>query len=429
MKRLLGCAAVTAFLFLGCEGPQPSAPEPSSSQGSSSESARTQTTPPPAQTATVEMEAAATPAGISAGAKAIQTYQCTRCHTISGVEPTTLEFDCAGCHKRMKAGEALLGSEKQALYQERLSSLLHVPALTAMGRFRRDWVQAFVKDAYDLRPNLGPSMPRFRMSTSDATAIAAFLVPEAEHKAPPPGDAQAGREAMEARGCMSCHRFTGVPAIAAAPVPSITPSEHELAKKRAPDLRFARERMRPAVLAKWIQHPREVKPGTTMPELGLSAEESRDIATYLLSAQLKEMTYVPMPERLPLLTQEVTYAQVNERVFGALCRHCHSDPSLVIGDGGPGYDGGFGFPKRALDLSTYAGIRSGALDDNGKRRSIFKKDRRGDPKLIAHLWARHSEVAGKPIEGTRGMPLGLPPLPPKDIQLIETWIAQGRKRG
>jgi hypothetical protein len=48
------------------------------------------------------------------------------------------------------------------------------------------------------------------------------------------------------------------------------------------------------------------------------------------------------------------------------------------------------------------------------------------PRIVAHLWARHAEVAGTPVEGVTGMPLGLPPLPPEDIQLIETWIARGR---
>jgi hypothetical protein len=30
------------------------------------------------------------------------------------------------------------------------------------------------------------------------------------------------------------------------------------------------------------------------------------------------------------------------------------------------------------------------------------------------------------VEGVTGMPLGLPPLPPQDIALIEAWIDQGR---
>jgi hypothetical protein len=40
--------------------------------------------------------------------------------------------------------------------------------------------------------------------------------------------------------------------------------------------------------------------------------------------------------------------------------------------------------------------------------------------------ARYGEEAGTPNPNVRGMPLGLPPLPLEDIQLVETWIAQGR---
>ena len=40
--------------------------------------------------------------------------------------------------------------------------------------------------------------------------------------------------------------------------------------------------------------------------------------------------------------------------------------------------------------------------------------------------ARHAEEAGRPDPAVRGMPLGLPPIPLEDIQLVESWIAQGR---
>jgi hypothetical protein len=63
------------------------------------------------------------------------------------------------------------------------------------------------------------------------------------------------------------------------------------------------------------------------------------------------------------------------------------------------------------------------------RRSVFAPVQDGTPRLVAHLWARHTEEAGRPVPGIRGMPLGLPALPPEDIQLVvESWIAQGRPR-
>jgi hypothetical protein len=43
------------------------------------------------------------------------------------------------------------------------------------------------------------------------------------------------------------------------------------------------------------------------------------------------------------------------------------------------------------------------------------------------MFAREKEEAGEQ-PSMRGMPLGLPALPPEDIQLVDTWIAQGRPR-
>jgi len=90
--------------------------------------------------------------------------------------------------------------------------------------------------------------------------------------------------------------------------------------------------------------------------------------------------------------------------------------------------GGFGFAARGLDLSSYAGIASGSLDEEGRRRSVFAPAAGGTPRLIAQLLARQAEEAGQPVPGVRGMPLGLPALTPEELQLVESWIAQGRPR-
>ena len=40
----------------------------------------------------------------------------------------------------------------------------------------------------------------------------------------------------------------------------------------------------------------------------------------------------------------------------------------------------------------------------------------------------YAEIAGESTGEVRGMPLGLPPMSLEDIQLVESWIAQGRPR-
>ena len=37
----------------------------------------------------------------------------------------------------------------------------------------------------------------------------------------------------------------------------------------------------PQNLMRWIQHPRQVEPHTVMPEMGVTEQDSRDIAAYL----------------------------------------------------------------------------------------------------------------------------------------------------
>ncbi|MCR9161505.1 MAG: c-type cytochrome [Nannocystaceae bacterium] len=379
-------------------------------------------------TPTAPPEPAAEAGQVEHGQALVSKYQCNRCHDIDGVEPPELDYDCAGCHQKILAGDFEATEEELSHWQGRLHSLDEVPSLSGTDRLSRAWVASFLPAAHDVRPNLLASMPRFDMPDADAEAIAAFLVPSAEPERPTLGDAQRGRALLSEKGCMSCHRMTGVPAISA------LPTEEPLAadvlargQKMAPDLRWARDRMRPASLVQWIVDPKAVKADASMPELGVTEAEAADIAAYLTSAELEPVALGEVPELPASLERPVTYAEVYDRIFGKICRHCHSDPDVVIGDGGPGYDGGFGFTKRALDLSTYEGLRSGSLDDDGKRRSVFKEVG-GKPRIVAHLLARHSEVAGRPVEGVRGMPLGLPPIPMDDIVLLQTWIEQGRKK-
>jgi cytochrome c5 len=413
-----GALLVAIGLVTAC-GEQKSQPAPQAAEHT--EAAHVQAASAPA------LETAAPADLVEHGKALVGSYECNRCHDIDGVAEPTLEFDCAGCHQQIRDGTFTADRENLPHYQKRVKSLVDVPELQGTSRFRRAWLASFLTDTHDLRPNLVATMPRFRMPQQDAEAIAAFFVPEAEAAAPERGDPEAGRGVLEAKGCMSCHRSTFVESVAAMPIAVELPADvFARAQQLAPDLRFARERMRPAELVAWIEDPTQRKPTTLMPKLSLTRQEALDAAAFITSAPLRNEEPTPVPDALPVTDEHVTWSQVYDRVFGKVCRHCHSDPNEVIGDGGPGYIGGFGFRQRKLDLSTYQGTQSGSLDDEGKRRSIFKQDAHGMPRIVAHLWARHAEVAGKPVEGVTGMPLGLPPLPPEDIQLIETWIARGR---
>ena len=122
----------------------------------------------------------------------------------------------------------------------------------------------------------------------------------------------------------------------------------------------------------------------------------------------------------------MTFKEVDEKVFHRTCWHCHSEPDYAIGDGGPGNSGGLGFKPRGLNLSDYSGIAAGYVDDKGERSSIFAKDEQNVPRIVKALLARHDEESGAETGPVRGMPLGYDPLSPEEIQLVESWVVQGR---
>ncbi|HET9010858.1 MAG TPA: hypothetical protein VFN38_03540, partial [Gemmatimonadaceae bacterium] len=194
----------------------------------------------------------------------------------------------------------------------------------------------------------------------------------------------------------------------------------------APDLALGRARLRPGRVAAFIREPQAANQDALMPATPMSAAEAEDLATFVLRAPLR-LAPPPRPtDPLPLLTRPVRFAEVQARVFDRVCRHCHATPDFALGDGGPGNTGGFGFPPRGLDLSSYEGIASGAFDEKGRRRSVFAAAADGPPAMISRLRARRDEEAGRADPALRGMPLGLPALSPEDLQLVESWIAQGR---
>ena len=170
-----------------------------------------------------------------------------------------------------------------------------------------------------------------------------------------------------------------------------------------------------------------VKADTPMPLVPMTPIEARDVATYLLHAELDPLPPKVVPMRLPPLARRVTFDEVSARVLRKTCRHCHSEPDYALGEGGPGNTGGFGFPPRGLNVGNYEGVLAGFLDEKGERRSVFAPIENGMPRLVAVLVARQGdEEAGKPSANLRGMPLGLPALTPEEVQLVDTWIAEGR---
>ncbi|AKV01236.1 putative large, multifunctional secreted protein [Labilithrix luteola] len=365
------------------------------------------------------------------GKELVLAYECNRCHDGAGHAAAPRGKHCVQCHADILADRFDAPPATIARWKPRVKELALAPSLEATGkRLSRKWVEQYLLQPTDLRPDLVQSMPRLAMSSADARDLAAYLVPEDDGAGAVDlagADLGKGRALLDAKGCGSCHAFSGVASVQNSPPPPMDGKAFERARTLAPDLRFTRDRMSASKLVAWLRDPKGVKPDTPMPKIALTEPEVKDLAGYLMSAELAAAPSPKTFERLPVLTRRVTFKEVDEKVFHRTCWHCHSEPDYAIGDGGPGNSGGFGFKPRGLNLSDYGGIAAGFLDDKGERTSVFTKDPEGLPRLVAALVARHDEEGG--IMGpVRGMPLGYPSLSAEDIQLVETWIAQGRPR-
>lgn len=88
------------------------------------------------------------------------------------------------------------------------------------------------------------------------------------------GNARAGRDTIRKYGCYACHTIDGVPGargLVGPPLDGI--GNREFIAGELPNT--------PQNLMRWIQHPRQVEPHTAMPEMGVTEQDSRDIAAYL----------------------------------------------------------------------------------------------------------------------------------------------------
>jgi len=372
------------------------------------------------------------------GRALVDQFECTRCHTVASVAEPPKDRQCAGCHRDINAGTGSAAGatpEQKARWQPKVAELGDVPSLVSTGgRLRRDWIQGFLLHPHDLRPGLLPTMPRLPLTPQQAADLATYLSPLDEAQADDSAtalagaDAARGRELVDVKGCGLCHRLSGVAPLHPGMMPAgVAPTDMASAVRLAPDLRFTRDRWRASTLVRWLVDPAKVKPDTAMPSMGLGPDEAKAIAAYILTTPLAAAEHKPVPLRLPFLTRKVTYDEVATRVLRKTCWHCHGEPDFERGDGGPGNSGGFGFKGRGLNLSDYPSTFAGFLDDGGRRTSVFAPTRYGVSHLVAAMLARQREEAGEEPD-TRGMPLGLPAASAEDVQLVETWVAQGKAR-
>ncbi|CAB3814946.1 hypothetical protein LMG26689_00110 [Achromobacter animicus] len=88
------------------------------------------------------------------------------------------------------------------------------------------------------------------------------------------GDARAGRDALQQYLCVTCHAIPGVPGAWNYVGPALDQmGERPFIAGVLPNT--------PANMERWLRNPPAVKPGTAMPDLGVSEQDARDIAAFL----------------------------------------------------------------------------------------------------------------------------------------------------
>ena len=192
-------------------------------------------------------------------------------------------------------------------------------------KLRPEWIPVWIKNPHAFRPTT--RMPRFRLDEDELPAVAAFIWQSGlDVKAPSQaaGDPVKGKASFEARGCMACH--------------AVGEGANADGGWFGANLSRIGEKVNHDYLVRWIHNPRErsapycpyekrdltpddykkhnlpyvfdldhskcpndghellVEQMTPMPNLRLSWEESRDIASYLMTLKEKDpSSYAPAP--------------------------------------------------------------------------------------------------------------------------------------
>ena len=88
------------------------------------------------------------------------------------------------------------------------------------------------------------------------------------------GEPSRGVAAISRYGCGGCHEIPGIRGATGTVGPPLT----RIARRAYLGGRVANS---PAEMARWIQHPQKLEPGTAMPEMNVTDTDARDIVAYL----------------------------------------------------------------------------------------------------------------------------------------------------
>jgi len=210
------------------------------------------------------------------------------------------------------------------------------PDLTSEGdKVRPEWLFTFLKSPSALRPWLRGRMPDFRFTDEEALAVTEYLLTLKDPAIPSGSAAPLGKASRDALGagerllskdyfdCLSCHQQ-------GEKKPEGTPDGW------APDLAFARARLKPEWIVQWLRDPQKVQAGTKMPSFFpggpadiLGGDEEKQIHAlrdYLLNLGIDSPdAYKGTKEKF----FQATAAMGQRLVVASNCAGCHKIGSLA----------------------------------------------------------------------------------------------------
>ncbi len=221
-------------------------------------------------------------------------------------------------------------------------------------KIRKEWVPYWLGNTHTFRPTT--KMPQFRLQPDEIQAIAAFIW-QSGVKSPAlpkqaPGNAGHGKELLESRGCLACH--------------SIGEGSQMMGGDFAANLSRVGEKDNYDYLVRWVHNPRErtrpycpvekrdlgpedyarhglpfvfdldhsrcpndghqlqVQQPTVMPNLRLTPEEARDVASYLVTLKHAGASYAPAP----FMDNASLFDKGKALVKNYGCMNCHEISGL-----------------------------------------------------------------------------------------------------
>ncbi|EQC52675.1 c-type cytochrome [Bacteriovorax sp. DB6_IX] len=194
-----------------------------------------------------------------------------------------VKYNCIGCHQI----DGMFG-DVLAMYEDDINE--GPPRLVGQGhRVQADWFHYFLDNVYPIRPWLKVRMPSFNLTNEERNKLVALFQGKSKmdtfedvHQKVTwePGERAAAKKLFKTLDCVSCH------------AEGYTKDE-----PTAPNLKYARRRLRPSWIEKWLAGPDQILPGTTMPSFWIDGEAADpEILGGDAKKQIKALTKLLMEE-------------------------------------------------------------------------------------------------------------------------------------